>query len=219
MALIGEARLDSPLLASALAAAPGMTLRLEDVRMPGEADTRFLMWASGDDLPAFEAALEDESTVAEYRVLTDLGGRRLYRFTLSEEGVAASTYSDAAAQDIVVLDLEATVDGIRVLARLPSRDALAAYARACERRGVSFQVRRLYREEAAGGAEPIGQYGVTDAQREALVSALEMGYFDVPRDTSLEAVAEELGVSGQALSTRLRRGQANLVANTLADGT
>jgi hypothetical protein len=54
---------------------------------------------------------------------------------------------------------------------------------------------------------------MTDAQREALLTAHEMGYYEVPRATSLEAVAAELGVTAPSLSERLRRANANLVAD------
>jgi predicted DNA binding protein len=58
---------------------------------------------------------------------------------------------------------------------------------------------------------PVGQrWDLTPAQEEALRAAFEMGYFAVPKETTAEAVAAELGVSKSAFLERLRRGQATL---------
>ncbi|MEA5389123.1 helix-turn-helix domain-containing protein [Haloarculaceae archaeon H-GB11] len=57
---------------------------------------------------------------------------------------------------------------------------------------------------------------MTETQREALVLAYERGYFDSPRKVSLEEVAEELGITQQSLSSRLRRGHRRLIGATLA---
>jgi Predicted DNA binding protein len=58
---------------------------------------------------------------------------------------------------------------------------------------------------------------LTDTQREALVLAYERGYFNSPRESSLEAIGEELGITQQSLSSRLRRGHRRLIENTLID--
>lgn len=48
-------------------------------------------------------------------------------------------------------------------------------------------------------------------QREALTIAAQIGYFDLPRDGSLEMVSDQLDISQQAVSERVRRGVRNLV--------
>jgi predicted DNA binding protein len=58
---------------------------------------------------------------------------------------------------------------------------------------------------------------VTGPQREALVLAVERGYYDIPRRCSTAELAAVLGVSDQAVSERLRRGIATLVERTLGD--
>lgn len=58
---------------------------------------------------------------------------------------------------------------------------------------------------------------LTEAQYETVVAAYEHGYFDVPREVTLRELAGELDVSHQALSERLRRGQATLVSEELLD--
>ena len=53
--------------------------------------------------------------------------------------------------------------------------------------------------------------GLTDEQREALVTAFEIGYYNVPRDVTAEDVATELGITHQAISERFRRAYQHIV--------
>lgn len=216
MALIGQARIESPLFREALAAAPGMTLELEDIRQKADEPRRFVVWASGGDFDEFEAGLAADPTVGSHHRLADLGEHRLYRLTLSEAGQRKSGYSKVIEEDVVLLDLTFRAGELVALARLPSREALTAVREAYRERGITFRLERLYSEAETGDGGPTDAFGVTDAQREALVRALEAGYYDVPRGTTLDPIAEELGISTTALSTRLRRGQQNLLRHTLA---
>jgi hypothetical protein len=211
MSLIGEAEIGSPLLQGALAAAPGVVVHVEDIRTVDE-ETRLMFRAEGGDFDAFEDGLETDPTIATHRFIAAFDDSRLYRVTLSAHGQARSTYDVALAQDIVVFDQRVTDEGMQVQARVPDREALATYREACREMDIPFEIRRLYSIDESIDAD---RFGVTAAQAEALVHALETGYFDVPRRTDLQTMAEELDVSPQALSARLRRAQYNLVANTL----
>jgi hypothetical protein len=62
---------------------------------------------------------------------------------------------------------------------------------------------------------PVAEGSLTGAQREAIRVAADRGYFKVPREVSLKEIAEQLGVSEQAVSQRLRRGLGNLVAGSV----
>lgn len=57
---------------------------------------------------------------------------------------------------------------------------------------------------------------MTAAQQEALLLAFESGFYDSPRTTTLAEIGDELEISQQAVSSRLRRGTRRLIANTLA---
>ena len=52
-------------------------------------------------------------------------------------------------------------------------------------------------------------------QHEALVAAFETGYYDIPRDVTLEELADQLGISHQALSERFRRAYEGLITAEL----
>ncbi|MFB9808291.1 helix-turn-helix domain-containing protein [Haladaptatus pallidirubidus] len=50
------------------------------------------------------------------------------------------------------------------------------------------------------------------------MAALESGYYDIPRGISGEELSDDLGISHQALSERLRRAYKNLISNALVVG-
>lgn len=224
MAYIATVEIDTPVLREALTAAPGVTIETEALHAVSEDEVRYMFWVGGGSLPAFEDGLAADPTIEAFTVISEVHDRRLYSVTLSEEGERMFTYSAMTDHGIVPLRETGDRTGFTIRARFPTKEALNAYREYCRDRGVGFELVRLYREEGSrdgdgnenGGADA-ARYGVTTAQREALCRALELGYFEIPRRTTLEAVADDLGVSTQAVSARLRRGQAALVRNTLAD--
>lgn len=58
---------------------------------------------------------------------------------------------------------------------------------------------------------------LTETERDAVLSAYEAGYFEVPRQIRLDELAEDLDKSAGALSTLLRRGLERLVATYARD--
>jgi len=77
---------------------------------------------------------------------------------------------------------------------------------------ADFGLERLTRD---GEPESPGD-GLTDRQYEALRTAYELGYFDIPRRASLDDVAEELDITASSVSERLRRAQTQLIQETVA---
>lgn len=214
MSLIAEYELSNPILRDARRAVPDLRFQVEDEQLSLSEFPKLVFWAAGDadDLEAFEAVLPDDPTVEDVERLADLEGRRLYRVSLTEAGAVGMTYQDAVELGITFLDIRAEGGPLRYRAQVPSRETLLTYQDRCRERGLSFRLLGLYEGEPSAA----DRYGVTDRQREVLCTALEQGYFAVPRETSLEELATELEVSGQALSAVLRRGQANLLRHTLA---
>lgn len=72
---------------------------------------------------------------------------------------------------------------------------------------VGVQLERIYPLESEAKETPSQRWDLTPAQEECIRTALEMGYFEIPRETSTEAVADELGISKSAFLERLRRGE------------
>ncbi|SEO87576.1 Predicted DNA binding protein, contains HTH domain [Halogranum amylolyticum] len=82
---------------------------------------------------------------------------------------------------------------------------------------VGVTLERVYPLGPEGESAATGRWDVTPAQEAALRTALAMGYFSVPRETTASEVAAELGISKSAFLERLRRGQAGLLTQVFGD--
>ncbi|WP_217493319.1 helix-turn-helix domain-containing protein [Haladaptatus sp. W1] len=64
-------------------------------------------------------------------------------------------------------------------------------------------------------ADPGYQFGLTQEQREALVLALNRGYFSTPSEITLDELANQLGITSQAVSNRVRLGTEKVLRSVL----
>jgi predicted DNA binding protein len=169
------------------------------------------VWASGGDFEDFETLAPDDDTVASIDRIEDAGDRRLYRVQVADtDGPVLYPLDDRL--EASRLSVSSSADGLEVRLRFPDRESLAAYRPLVADRGVEVILRRVY--DAAEGA-PAAEFSLTEKQRTALLTAVESGYYDVPRKAELADVANDLDVSTQSVSERLRRGVATFVRNAL----
>jgi predicted DNA binding protein len=118
-----------------------------------------------------------------------------------------------AATEAVLEHVEVVHDGWRQRRRCADREAFDAYW-SFWRAEASVTIHKLVESpdcEAASRAATV----LTDRQQEALLTAHELGYFEVPRSATLSDVAAELDVSPPSCSERLRRAQHALIASAL----
>ncbi|WP_255169774.1 helix-turn-helix domain-containing protein [Natrononativus amylolyticus] len=215
MGFIADVRLSSPdlMLAGTLRAVPSVEVETTYHAAATPATPYLFYVARGDDLESFEAVLEDDPSVRAVTCVERLESERVYRVALSEAPLlVVPALVDVGA---AFLRGQGSGDGWLVRAWLPDRDALVAFKSFCERNDVAFDLRQLYRSTTATGD---GAYGLTAAQREALVTAYEHGYFEEPRRTSLNELGDALNVSSTAVGGRIRRGTAALLETTLLEG-
>ena len=192
-----------------LGAIPEMRIEIERVAVEDEDVTPYF-WAAGGDFETLEAVLDDDPTVADSITVEDHDDERLYQVTWERnaEGIIYAVSETGATI------LEATSeDGSWFVEMLfPDSDSLSKFQDYAATHDLSFELVWLHRSTHP---EAFGRYDVTEEQREALVTAYETGYFEVPGKVSLGELADELGISKNAASARLHRGYANLVQNTL----
>lgn len=205
--LIVEFTVDSPILEETLSRQPNATVRNEAVYQ-NDGEITYLFWAESDDFAAFEAALNADPTVTAPEVLTEAKTRRLHRVTFTDRGEEVATFPAWGELDLVVLNGERTHDGWSVRVRIPDRESLKTYREICLEQGVSFQLQSVYEDT---GEPAFPSLGLSEPQQEALTTAYQMGYFEIPREASLAEVADRLELSQQAVSERIRRGAATLV--------
>lgn len=94
------------------------------------------------------------------------------------------------------------------------RRDIAAFQERCRELDISITLTKLH---ALTPIESGGETTLTDTQQEALVLAYERGYFNTPRDVTMADLGNELGISQQAVASRLRRGIRSILGNTLAE--
>lgn len=206
-----EFQVDSPFLRDALANVPEATITLEEL-YPTEDSAIVHLWVKECDLTTFEEGLAADSTVANAAQLAETETRSLYRVTCTDYGESLVTFPMWSKLDISFLDATATHEGWDVRLRMPDRDALQKYREICEERDLRFRLKSIYEErETATTADA----QLTKVQREALITAHELGYFAVPRQASLADVAARFEISSQAVSERIRRGTATLIQTSI----
>lgn len=96
--------------------------------------------------------------------------------------------------------------------RFPDHDDLSAFVSHCEDAQIDLSVTRVY-NPTSPDAGP--WYGLTEPQRETLRLAVQRGYYAIPRGCTTQELADDLGISDQAVTERLRRAIETLVRNTL----
>jgi len=94
----------------------------------------------------------------------------------------------------------------------PDRDRLSAFHDRLLEVGIPFEVRSIGDPDRSASGDVL-----SEAQREALVRAIEQGYYDIPRQVSAAELADEFDISDQAMSERLRRAIAALGRTTFRE--
>ncbi|MDQ2050549.1 helix-turn-helix domain-containing protein [Natronolimnohabitans sp. A-GB9] len=207
MSTIAEFRLAAAetTLGTALEYAPDATFELES----SVSKTRPSLWVAGVDRGTAAAAFEADPSVEDYELLVETGSRLLYDVSFVDGTTRLS--DELLADGGSLLEMWGTDGWWQVQVRFRDREALCdAYDR-LEAAGFSVDLRRV--SDVTGVAD--SETRLTPEQQEALEAALEHGYFEIPRGISMEELANELGISHQALSERFRRAYETLVDDEL----
>ncbi|RKD97213.1 helix-turn-helix domain-containing protein [Halopiger aswanensis] len=167
------------------------------------------LWLSGASQDDVEAALAESTEIEEYTMISSDGDRWLYDIEFDPDTVDPFT---------VVLE-----EGGTVLSASASNDTWLLSVRVVDRESVSTLYDRLVDNDVTPtivrlfdvAEETHSQCGLTARQYETLVAAIDHGYFEIPREVSMQELSDELGISHQALSERLRRAYRALVTSEL----
>jgi predicted DNA binding protein len=195
-------------LAETIENASDLHLEIEQLVAQNSESAMPFVWATTDDHAAFERALAGDPSVEEFSALTETGEDRLYqlKWATGVEHVLYLLLKKGGA--IRNASVHTNDDSWTVQLLCPTRDMSSEIYEFCENNGLSLTVDALYDLDSDGESE----YGLTGTQYESLLIAAELGYYDVPRNITLSELAEQLNVSHQALSERLRRGHGALVS-------
>ncbi|MBV0903213.1 helix-turn-helix domain-containing protein [Haloarcula salina] len=212
--LISEFTVDHPILRKPLSDVSGIKAEWEQTYERRDEPAQMIVWIATDDFEAFETALADDLGVTNPAVLTDVGARRLYRVELTELGRRTNLLPEVLDAGGVLQQAVGTNDGWRLRVQVPDRDALADIIGFCRENDIGFTFERLYSRMGDDGRTDVA---LTDEQREALRAAVESGYLEIPRESSLAELGDSLGISETAASERFRRAVKNLTEQTLIE--
>ncbi|MFD1687099.1 helix-turn-helix domain-containing protein [Halobellus litoreus] len=173
---------------------------------------RFLYYVESSDFYRFEEGLRDDRTISEFeRVIETTDQRAIYRFEYTAE---AKTFSPVISMaNGVALDMENESNAWIITVWMPERKKLVDLWDYAQANDVDIDLLRVNEYASIGTSSA----GLTESQREALLVAFEMGYFEDPRDVTLGGVADTLGISQPAASGLLRRGISRLILSSIVD--
>ncbi|MFB6178842.1 MAG: helix-turn-helix domain-containing protein [Halorientalis sp.] len=198
------------LLGKLVAVHPTLTVELERV-VPAAKRVMPYVWGYGSDLDAFEAHLSTDPNVETFEVLDRLGESALYKIDWGEP--TEELITGIAETDATILEAHGT-DEWMFRIRFEDHEGLSTFHTFCQEHGIQYHLTRVYTLPDPSVDNP---YGLTDAQYETLLRAVERGYFEVPRKVTFAELAGELGISEQAVSERVRRGTNAILTQVLYD--
>ena len=103
-------------------------------------------------------------------------------------------------------------DGKFRIALLGDNNQVKAFLELMDEMGIRYRIISLM-DAKFSPSSPVSS--LTDKQREALILAFTLGYFDTPRKISSEELAEKLGIVHSTLAVHLRRAERRLLSEIL----
>lgn len=208
-----NARFTLPLSAIALeetvAAVPGLTVEADRTAADSTEWVMPSLWVTNADFDAVDEALSTDPSVETVVDDCTFAGAKCYQLEWSED--VLDRFDALLDKEATILEACVDADGWDVTVRFASRDQFDTFRAYLTDHDVPFELREL--SEPTTARQSFGN--LTPDQRNALVTAVERGYYDIPRAATLREVAADLDISHQTLSEHLRRATRKLVEGTL----
>ncbi|QLG63725.1 helix-turn-helix domain-containing protein [Halorarum salinum] len=189
---------------------PSMTLEFERI-VPTEDALMPYFWVHGGDIASFEGDLAASPLVTDFDLLDQFENTALYRVEWKpDQGMLIQGIVEAEG---AILEGDVGQAQMEFLVRFPDHDHLGRFYNYCMEHDITVEMRQIY--SLTDRSERAREFGLTADQREALVLAARYGYFSTPRETSMSELADELGITQQAMSERIRRGMEKVMLEAL----
>ncbi|WP_336002861.1 helix-turn-helix domain-containing protein [Halorientalis halophila] len=171
-------------------------------------------WIYADDTDKLTTDLSEDIGVESVTVIDSVEGQMFVRvdWNLDYESVLTAIVDT----DVTLLSGRGNDEQWTFEVRVAKQEELSAFQTYCRERDIPIELRQLH---ALSSIKSDREYDLTDGQRQALELAYARGYFDSPRDATQDDLADEMGITRQAVSSRLQRGMRRLVASTLITDT
>lgn len=158
------------------------------------------------DSDALERVLCATENVTEYKIVS-AGDESNYVY-MEEETRSVEAYLQEVLEEfglILVPPFEFTTEGVRMVVAGEQGDIQEAVDALPD--GLELEIERLGEYRGNGMDDDV----LTPRQREAVSAAIDVGYYAVPREGSVQDVADRLGCAASTASDHLRRAEATVM--------
>lgn len=171
-------------------------------------------WVRGTVVDDIEGAFIDHPGVNDIRFVDSVEDEYLLRaeWSLEHDGVLSAL----AETEVPLIEAVGTNEQWTFEVRGDDRSDIADFQQYCLESDIPITMTKLH---ALTPLETETEAALTERQQEALVLAYDRGYFETPREVTMEELGDELGISQQAVASRLRRGIRHVLGSTLSETT
>ncbi|SDJ93175.1 helix-turn-helix domain-containing protein [Natronorubrum texcoconense] len=190
---------------------PGVTVELERI-IPARDVVVPYFWVRGTAAEDIENSFAAHPGVKGIQLVDSVEDEHLLRieWTLDYAGVL-NTLTET---NIALIEAVGTNQQWTFEIRGDDRSDIASFQRRCRELEIPITLTKLH---ALTPIETKPEAALTDSQQEALVLAYNRGYFNSPREVTMDELGEELGITQQAVGSRLRRGINQILGSSLSD--
>lgn len=165
-----------------------------------------------DSREVFDRELDAQPGITDAAGIGRTADGWFYRMTVGVDSELIASH-DPEQFEGVVLDRAVTGDGLRELKVFSDYEAFSTLRDRCETHDIPFELLNIASDPE--NPDERDRFGLTDRQFTALSLAFSRGYYDSPRRTSTQDLADELGIAAASASDLLRRAEHQLISGTL----
>ena len=153
--------------------------------------------------------LDTIDCVEHWELVNDKADTYVYIIEVKALEMPESTAEDH--DDLIGMCDPTVSDRGMLLSLVGSQETIRNVLRNFEEAGVVPDLHKL--GEYEGGERTLD--ALTDRQLEVLQTAYDMGFYDVPREASIDDIADEIGLDGGTVSEHLQRAERNVLTQQL----
>lgn len=196
-------------LAAVFSELPDAQIELDRV-VPTDKAVVPYFWVRDSDVAESELGEIEHPGVHDLRVIDDVAGEALIRIDWDFD--YESVLTAILETNVILVSAIGKQDKWTFEIRGDEQQAVSNFQSYCRSNEIPIKLTQLH---ALAPLRSGQEYDLTEAQREALTLAYARGYYDSPREVAQTTVADELGITRQALASRLQRGTRRLIGSTL----
>lgn len=188
---------------------PDATVILERI-IPGADVVIPYFWVQGVEVDDIEGQFTNHEGVEGIRLVDSVADHHLLRveWDADYEGVLSALEQTG----VPLIEAKGTAEQWTFDIRGDHHRDIADFQQRCQQHDIPITLTKLH---ALTPLESDTEHALTDRQQEVLTLAYNRGYYESPQQVTTSDLGEELGISQQAVSARLRRGMRHILGRTL----